>query len=66
MAGEEKVELVAFLDEMISLVNERLKKQELVIDNLKKEVDKLKKDIHSLDKGKSLKIDKSVLKILKG
>lgn len=66
MTGEEKVDLDAFLDEMVSLVNQRLKKQELVIDNLRKELNRLKNDIHSLDKGSILKIDKSVLKVLKG
>lgn len=66
MAEEGKIDLDAFLEEMVSLVNERLKKQELVIDNLRKEVDKLKGGIRSLDRGKSLKIDKSVLKVLKG
>lgn len=66
MTEEEKIDLDAFLGEMVSLVNERLKKQELVIEGLRRDVDKLKKSISLLNKGSSLKIDKSVLKVLKG
>jgi len=66
MAKEEKIDLDAFFEEMVSLVNERLKKQELVIGNLRKDVNKLKNSISLLNRSSSLKIDKSVLKILKG
>lgn len=66
MAEEEKIDLDAFLGEMVSLVNERLKKQESTINGLRKDVSKLKMSIYSLSKSGSLKIDKSVLKVLKG
>lgn len=66
MAEEEKLDLDTFLAEMVSLVNERLKKQESVIEGLRKDMDRLKGNISLLNKGSSLKIDKSVLKVLKG
>lgn len=66
MAKEEKIDLDAFLEEMVSLVNERLKKQELIINGLRKDVNKLERSIYSPNKTGSLKIDKSVLKVLKG
>lgn len=59
---KEEVELNVFLEELISVMNERFKKHESAIAGLKREVSGLK----SSSKQRKLKVDKSVLKILKG
>jgi tRNA(Phe) wybutosine-synthesizing methylase Tyw3 len=61
--GSDSLDLEAFLDEMVSLINEKFKKQEKRIRDLKKEIEELRKSTEN--KGK-IQIDKKVLRVLSG
>ncbi len=61
---EDRVDLNAFLDEMVRLIDERLRKQEASIAKLTADVIKLRKDTEKPSDSDS-KIDKSVLRILR-
>jgi hypothetical protein len=56
------VDINSFLDEMVALIEKRLKAQEEAIARVEFEVDAIKKSVS--EKG-PVRIDKSVLKILK-
>lgn len=58
----EYVDINSFLDEMVALIEKRLKAQEEAIARIEFDVDEIKRSIP--EKG-PVKIDKSVLKILK-
>ena len=54
-----KIDLESFLDELVSELNRRLKRQDTAIASLER-------DIAELKSGKRVKADKSVLKVLRG
>ena len=58
------VDINAFLEEMVGLIEERLRKQEAAIGRIESEVRKLKKSLEE-PSGRKSAIDKSVLKILR-
>ncbi len=62
--SEDYVDINSFLEEMVELIEERLKKQEAVIARIESEVKKLKKSLEKPQERKNV-IDKSVLKILR-
>lgn len=62
---DESLDLNSFLDEMVSLINRRFKKQEKRIAELEKMVDDLRDRIERTGKGKP-QIDKRVLRVLSG
>ena len=57
------VDISSFLEEMVGLIDERMKKQEAAIARVQSELKGFKKSMETDEKGK--KIDKSVLKILR-
>jgi hypothetical protein len=62
--SEEFVDINSFLEEMVGLIEERLKKQEAAISRIESEVKRLKKSLERPKERKNV-IDKSVLKILR-
>jgi hypothetical protein len=60
--GNDYVDINSFLDEMVALIEKRLKAQEEAIARIEFQVDEIKRSVS--EKG-TVRIDKSVLKILK-
>lgn len=60
--SSEYVDINSFLDEMVALIEKRLKAQEEAIARMEFEVDEIKRSVS--ERG-PVKIDKTVLKILK-
>lgn len=60
----ESLDLDKFLDEMVTLINERFKSQERKMENLKKEIEELRRGMEKIRKGKQ--IDRRVLRVLGG
>jgi hypothetical protein len=63
--NEEYIDINAFLEEMVSMINNRLKKQEETIGRLEADICRLKSLAGKEPKEKPVRIDKSVLKILR-
>ena len=66
--GESKEDIIdidEFLNEMVSLIEKRMKKQEESIREMESEIKKMKASMSGLSKSGEVKIDKSVLKVLK-
>lgn len=64
MADEnEYIDINAFMEEMVTMVNNRLRKQEEAIKSLESEMARLRKCTDSR-REKGVRIDKSVLKVL--
>jgi hypothetical protein len=59
---QEYVEINSFLDEMVSLIEKRLKSQEEVIARMEFEIEEIRRNLS--ERG-GVKIDKSVLKVLR-
>jgi uncharacterized coiled-coil protein SlyX len=63
--GEERIGISAFLEEMISIIDARLKNQEKTIAAMQSELRRLRQELDEVSRSSGPKIDKSVLKILK-
>jgi hypothetical protein len=63
--GEERIGIDDFFEEMISLIEKRMRKQEESIARMQAEMKELKRGLQQLSGKGELKIDKSVLKVLK-
>ena len=61
---EEKIDIETFLDEMVSAINERLKKQERSLESIRKDIELLKRK-KKFEK-RAISVDRSVLEVLKG
>jgi len=61
--AEERIDLDAFLEEMIESINKKFKGQDEKIKELRARLDALKKELKSR---KEIKVDKSVLNVLRG
>jgi hypothetical protein len=61
---EEKIDIETFLDEMVSAINERLKKQERSLESIRKDIQLLKRK-KKFEK-RAISVDRSVLEVLKG
>jgi cell division protein FtsB len=64
MKGD-SLDLDKFLDEMVSLINERFENQEKTIKSLKREIENIKRGMKQMNGGKP-RVDKSVLRVLSG
>ncbi len=62
---EEYVTVEDFLEEMVSVINSRLEKQDHAISTIESHIDSVKKSVDRLSKERNLKIDKSVLRVIK-
>jgi hypothetical protein len=62
---DEYLEINAFLEEMISIIDQRLKRQEKSIARLESEIKRLKGVLDGISKSRGPKIDKTFLKILR-
>lgn len=62
---EERIDLDEFFEEMISIIEKRMRKQEESMMRMESEIKDLKSGIQKLSGKGDMKIDKSVLKILK-
>ncbi|MBN2330402.1 MAG: hypothetical protein JXC85_01175 [Candidatus Aenigmarchaeota archaeon] len=62
---EERIDLDEFFEEMISIIERRMRKQEAAIAKVESEIKDLKSGMQKLSGRGDLKIDKSVLKVLK-
>lgn len=56
---DEKTDLESFLDELVSAIDKRLKQQE-------KAIRRLESELESLRAGQGVRIDSSVMKVLRG
>ncbi len=63
--NEDYVTIEAFLEEMVTIINSRLEKQDQRISGIESGTASMKKMIERLSRERNLKIDKSVLKVIK-
>jgi hypothetical protein len=62
---DERIDLDEFFEEMVSIIEKRMRKQEAALARLETEINGLKSGLQKLSGRGNLKIDKSVLKVLK-